>query len=95
MTLEAEQKMNASFRLVRGLGYLMTVSKMLETMHENDLFERFSEFSYLVHIPTVIPASRSAQRLFSALRRLKTYLRSTWGNVSVTSQLLKGHMPPL
>ena len=38
--LEAEQKMYASFRRVRGLGY-MTVSEMLETMHENDLFDIF------------------------------------------------------
>ena len=77
----------------------MTVSEMLETMHENDLFDMFSEFSYLVHIPAVMPAtSRSAQRSFIALRRLKTYLRSTWSNnVSVTVHLLilKGHMPTL
>ena len=58
--LEAEQKMYASFHRVRGLGY-MTVSEMLETVHENDLFDMFPEFS------------------FSALRRLKTYLRSTKG----------------
>ena len=77
----------------------MTVSEMLETMHENDLFDMFSEFSYLVHIPAVMPAtSRSVQRSFIALRRLKTYLRSTWSNnVSVTVHLLilKGHMPTL
>ena len=47
--LEAEQKMYASFRRVRGLGY-MTVSEMLETMHENDLFNIFPEFSKVVHI---------------------------------------------
>ena len=35
--LEAEQKMYARFRRVRGLGY-MTVPEMLETMHENDQF---------------------------------------------------------
>ena len=58
--LEAEQKMYASFHRVRGLGY-MTVSEVLETVHENDLFDMFREFS------------------FSALRRLKTYLRSTKG----------------
>ena len=58
--LEAEQKMYTSFHRVRGLGY-MTVSEMLETVHENDLFDMFPEFS------------------FSALRRLKTYLRSTKG----------------
>ena len=36
--LEAEQKMYARFRRVRGLGY-MTVPEMLETMHENDQFQ--------------------------------------------------------
>ena len=35
----------------------------------------------VVHILAVIPAtSCSAERSFSALRRLKTYLRNTWGN---------------
>ena len=90
--LEAEEKMYASFRCVRGLGY-MTVPEMLETMHENDLFDRFPLFS------NVIPATLcSAERSFSALRRLKTYLRSTMGNnMSVTSHLLtlKGHMQTL
>ena len=90
--LEAEEKMYASFRRLRGLGY-MTVPEMLETMHENDLFDRFPLYS------NVIPATLcSAERSVSALRRLKTYLRSTMGNnVSVTSHLLtlKGHMPTL
>ena len=90
--LEAEEKMYASFRRLRGLGY-MTVPEMLETMHENDLFDRFPLYS------NVIPATLcSAERSFSALRRLKTYLRSTMGNnVSVTSHLLtlKWHMPTL
>ena len=71
--------MYASFRRVRGLGY-MTVSEILETMHENDLFDIFPEFSKVVHILAVLPAtSCSAKRSFSALRRLKTYLRSTMG----------------
>ena len=40
----------------------------------------FPEFSSVVHILAVIPAiSCSAERSFSALRRLKTYLRSTMG----------------
>ena len=47
--LEAEQKMYASSRRVRGLGY-MTVSEMLETMHENDLFDIFPEFSKVLHM---------------------------------------------
>ena len=90
--LEAEEKMYASFRRVGGLG-CMTVAEMLETMHENDLFDMFPLYS------NVKPATLcSAERSFSALRRLKTYLRSTMGNnVSVTSHLLtlKGHMPTL
>ena len=83
--LEAEQKMYASFRRVRGLGY-MTVSEMLQTMHENDLFDMFPEFSSVVHILAVIPAtSCSAERSFSGLRRLKTYLRSTMGQQRVSN----------
>ena len=83
--LEAEQKMYASFRRVRGLGY-MTVSEILETMHENDLFDIFLEFSKVVHVLAVIPAtSCSAERSFSASRRLKTYLRSTMGQQRVSN----------
>ena len=83
--LEAEQKMYASFRRVRGLGY-MSVSEILETMHENDLFDIFPEFSKVVHILAVIPAtSCSAERSFSALHRLKTYLRSTMGQQRVSN----------
>ena len=83
--LEAEQRMYASFRRVRGLGY-MTVSEMLQTMHEHDLFDMFPEFSSVVHILAVIPAtSCSAERSFSGLRRLKTYLRSTMGQQRVSN----------
>ena len=74
-------------------------SEMLETMHEDDVFDMFPVFSNVVHILGVIPATLcSAKRSFSTLRRLKTYLRSTMGNnVSVTphSLTLKGHMPTL
>ena len=83
--LEAEQKMYASFRRTRGLGY-MTVSEILETMYENDLFDIFPEFSKVVHILAVIPAtSCSVERSFSALRRLKTYLRNTMGQQRVSN----------
>jgi len=78
-TLEAEQKMHASFRCVRGLGY-MAVSEMPVTMLENDLFDIFPEFSKVVDILVVIPAtSCAAERSLCALCRLKTYLRSTMG----------------
>ena len=61
--------MYASFRRVRGLGY-MTVPEMLETMHENDLFDIFPVFSNVVHILGVLPATLcSAERSFSALCR--------------------------
>ena len=90
--------MYASFCRVRGLGY-MTVPEMMETMHENDLFDMFPVFSNAVHILRVIPATFCcAERSFSALSRLKTYLPSTMGNkVSVTWHLLtlNGHMPTL
>ena len=92
--LEDEQKMYASFRRVRGLGYMT-----FPEMHENDLFDMLPVFSNAVHILGVIPFTLcSAERSFSVLHRLKTYLRSTMGNnVSVTSHLLtlKGHMPTL
>ena len=53
---------------MRGLGY-RTVSEILKTMHENDLFDIFPEFSKVVHILAVITAtSCSAERSFSALR---------------------------
>ena len=54
--LEAEQKMWASFSRMHGLGY-MTVPEMLETMHENDLFDMFPAFSNVVHIFGMIPVT--------------------------------------
>ena len=64
----------------------MTVSEILETVYEDDLFDMFPEFSNVVHILAVIPAtSCSAGRSFSALRRLKTYLRSTMGQQRVSN----------
>ena len=46
----------------------------------NDLVVMLPEFATVVHILAVIPAtSCSAERSFSALRILKTYLRSTMG----------------
>ena len=44
--------MYASFHRVRGLGYL-TVSEILETVYENDLFDMFPEFSNVAHILAV------------------------------------------
>ena len=41
---------------MNSLGY-MTVPEMLETMHENDLFDMFRVFSNVVHIAGVVPAT--------------------------------------
>ena len=55
-------------------------------MQEKDLFDIFPEFSKVVHILAVIPAtSCSAERSFSALHRMKTYLRSTMGQQRVSN----------
>ena len=97
--LEAEQKMYASFRCVRGLGH-MTVSEMQKAIQERFYLIRFqSSPEKMVHILAVKPArSCSAERSFSALRRLKLTSAAPWSNnVSVTSHLLtlKEHMPTL
>ena len=55
--------MYESFRRVSGLGY-MTVSEMLGSNAGEDLFDIFPEFSKVVHILVVIPATSrcSAER---------------------------------
>ena len=69
-----KEKMYASFHRVRGLGYT-TVSEMLETLQVNDLFGMFPEYSNLVHILAAIPVTSCyAERSYSELHRLKTYL---------------------
>ena len=55
-------------------------SEMFKLLHDNATLAMIPELSKAVKIYTVIPAtSCSAERSFSALRRLKTYLRSTMG----------------
>ena len=70
---------------MNGLRYT-TVPEMLETMQENDLFDMFTAvFSNVVHILGVILATFcSAERSFTALRRFKSYLRSTMGQQRVS-----------
>ena len=58
-------------------------------MHENFLFDMFPGFSNVVYILAVIPTtSCPAERSFSALCRLKTYLHSTLGQQRVSNILL-------
>jgi len=83
--LEAEQKMYSSFCRARGF-IANAVSEVLQTIHENDFVVMLPEFATVVHILAVIPAtSCSAERSFNALRRLKTYLRSTMGQQRVSN----------
>ena len=70
--------MYASFLRVRGLGY-MTVPEMLETIHENDLFDMFPVLSNAVHNLRVMPDTLcSAEGSFTALRRLKRISAAPW-----------------
>ena len=73
---------------------------MLETMHKNDVFDMFPLFSNVIHILGVIPAALcSAERSFSALRRLKTYLRTQHHGQQCVSNIalinIERHMPTL
>ena len=58
-------------------------------MHENGLYDSLQHFVKAVTVLSVIPAtSCTSKRSFSALRRLKIYLRSTmeqfrWNSLSV------------
>ena len=61
--------MYARSRRVRGLGY-RTVSEMLETMQERDRFDIFPEFSKVVHILTVIPATSCSAELYISVTEI-------------------------
>ena len=57
-----------------------TAADLVQTMHHYDLDSVLPLFWKVSRILAVIPAtSCSAERSFSALRRMKTYLRSTMG----------------
>ena len=59
---------------------LETPGDVLRTMFENEQLNFLPHFSKAVRIFNIVPVtSCSAERSFSALRRLKTYLRSTMG----------------
>ena len=69
----------------------MAVSETLETMHENDQFDMFPGFLFFggTYPCRVIPTtSCSAEGSFSALLRLKKYLRSTMGQQRVINSVL-------
>ena len=78
--------MFTSFRQEHGFPEGQKVAEVLQLMQENDLFDMLPEFAKVMVILAVIPAtSCSAERSFSALRRLKTYLRNTMGQERINS----------
>ena len=82
--------MYASFRRVRGLGY-MTVSEMLETIHENDLFDMvfrvFQCGTYPCSDTYYIVFCRTTIQCVAQIENLPPQHHAPWGNdVSVTSR---------
>ena len=59
---------------------------MVKTMHHNGLYDILPVLYKVASILATIPAtSCSAERSFSALRRIKTFLRSTMGHERLSS----------
>ncbi|XP_068729066.1 zinc finger MYM-type protein 1-like [Montipora capricornis] len=85
--LQADQRLFCQFKKAHlEPKSLKTAADVIETLHANRLFEMVPEFSKVVSILAVSPAtSCSAERSFSGLRRLKTYLRSTMGQSRLNS----------
>ena len=60
--------------------------KILAEMEENNLVTSFTEIAKLLNILIAIPmCSTEAERTFSALKRIKTYLRNTMGQSRLNS----------
>jgi hypothetical protein len=84
--LQVEQKLFSTFCFKHGLPEGKKLSEVLGFMQEHHLFDMLPEFAQAMTILAVIPAtSCSAERSFSALRRLKTYLRNTMSQTRVNS----------
>ncbi|KAK6191009.1 hypothetical protein SNE40_002759 [Patella caerulea] len=68
---------------------LSTAAHVVEYMYETDKCSVLTQFYFAVSILATIPAtSCSAERAFSGLRRLKTYLRNTMGQARLTNLAL-------
>ena len=84
--LQADQRLFCQFKKAHLEPKSLKTAADVETLHANRLFEVVPEFSKVVSILAVIPAtSCSAERSFSGFRRLKTYLRSTMGQSRLNS----------
>ena len=74
-----------------------TILEMLDTIHENDLFNMFSVFSYVVQIPGLIPATVFCRAIIQCVAEIENLPPQHHGatTCAVTLHLLKlkGHMP--
>ena len=62
---------------------------MYESFYQEDLLQMIPELEKILKIFAVIPATTcTAERSFSGLRRMKTYLRSTMGQEKLQSLAL-------
>ena len=67
----------------------MTAAEMFKKLTETNLIQLLPEFSKALKIFAVLPVSScEAERSFSLLRRLKTYLRNTMGQERLSSLTL-------
>ena len=67
-------------------GSQATAADVVSTLYNNDLHVVLPVFNQVANILATTPAtSCSAERSFSALRRMKTYLRSTMGQTRLNS----------
>ena len=84
--LETEHRLFKKFLESHENIVIKTASDATEVLYENQLFDLLPVNSKLASIFASIPASSAtAERSFSTLRRLKTYLRSTMGQNRVSS----------
>jgi len=66
-----------------------TASEIYEALHQADLIQMLPELHKIMKIFAIIPATTcTAERSFSGLRRMKTYLRNTMGQDRLNSVAL-------
>ena len=68
---------------------MRSASDLVEMLHKHKFYDLLPQFSHIANIFATIPASScTAERSFSALRRLKTYLRNSMGETRLSNLAL-------
>lgn len=84
--LQADQRLFNRFKKAHVEKSIKTAAEVIDVLHENSLNEMTPEFSKVVSILAVIPATSClAEWSFSGLRQLKTYLCNTMGQHRLNS----------